>query len=378
MDFEPGEEQVMIGDSVALFGARHYPASERLKGLTDSADAEQARWREMAELGWLGLDIPDHRGGAGGTMFHVMAVMQGFGRHLMREPFVTRCVLSTALLAAGSTELADRLLRETASGTANLALGVAEARAGFSLHWVETTAEAVAGGFRLTGHKSHAPDGADADWYIIPARSHGLVDDRDGLSLFLVPRAAVGLTIHPFRSIDHHRHATLDLDGVVVDGAALLGPLGQALPLLEAAVERAIAAHLAEAVGSMDALRDVTLEYLKTRHQFGKPIGSFQALQHRMVDMDTACEEARSMVYHAFASLDGDAAHRRRAIMAAKVRVGQCGLYVGRQAVQLHGGLGMSAEHIVSHHLKRQMMLDLAYGNAEFHKKRFADEYAAA
>ena len=222
----------------------------------------------------------------------------------------------------------------------------------------------------LSGTKHHVPDGADADWFIIPARTSGAVDELAGISLFLIPRDAPGLKVERFRAMDHHRHARLTLDGVV--GSTVLGEIGGGGMPLGQAVKRAVLAHCAEAVGAMDALREITLDYLKTRQQFGQAIGSFQALQHRMVDIAIACEEARSITYRATLEAEAGVMDKGRMASAAKARVGQCGLYVGRQAVQLHGGVGVSDELVVGHYYKRLMMLDLAYGNADHHKARFA------
>lgn len=369
MDFEPSHEQVMLADSADVFGARHYPASDRLR--TVRAGQDRTRWDEMAALGWLGLGQREEGVHAPANDGFIMTLTEGFGRHLMLEPYVTRCVLAPALIEDGDGAAAA-LLPGIADGSVAVSLALGEPKAGFALHHVETTAERHGAGFRLSGIKDHAIDGADADWFVVPARTAGAGDDRDGLSLFLVARDAPGLTVERYRSIDDHHHARLRLADVIVEGDALIGTVDAALPVLEAAVDRAIVAHLAEALGSMDAVAAITLDHIKTRTQFGQPIGTFQALQHRMVDITIACEEARSMVYHATASLADDAAQRAPAIAAAKARVGQCGLYAARQAVQLHGGLGFSAELIVSHHLKRQMMLDLVYGNAAYQRERFA------
>ncbi|HEX8420491.1 MAG TPA: acyl-CoA dehydrogenase [Sphingomonas sp.] len=366
MDFEPSEEQVMIADSVDQFGARHCPPGGRLHQLAAGAEASAARWREMAELGWLAL------GQAGGTAENdtfLMSLMQGFGRHLMIEPYVTRCILVPALLEASSAPALAELRAGIADGRVQAALALGEPAAGFDLSHVETIAAAGIGGYRLIGVKSHVEDGADAEWFVVPACVQGTQD----IALFLVHRDAAGLTIDRFRSIDGHRHARLRLDGVAIGEDACIAPPGEGLSVLEAAVDRAIVAHLAEALGSMDAASAAALDYLKTRRQFGVAIGSFQVLQHRMVDIDTRCEEARSMVYYATARLRAPAPVRRAAISAAKARVAQCGLFVARQCIQLHGGVGVSAELIVSHHLKRQMMLDLAYGNAAWHRTRFSE-----
>jgi len=368
MDFELSDEQLMLRDSVDRFGTDHFPPSDRLGML--AAGSDPARWRAMAELGWLALMVPEADGGLGGSALDAMIVMEGFGRHLILEPFATSAVFAPALLAAAPVGAA--LLEQLVAGDIRIAPALAESDSGFDLNRVALSAVPEGDGYRLTGRKTHSEDGADADWFIVSARTSGADDSPDGISLFLVSADAPGLTIERFRAIDHHRHARLDFDGVSLEGGSLIGTIGGGLAPLEEAVDRTIAALLGEAVGSIDALRDITLEHLRTRHQFGVPIGTFQALQHRMVDIDIACEEARSMLYYATLHLTSEPVERRLAVAAAKARVGQTSLFVGRQAVQLHGGLGMSAELIVSHHLKRLMMIDCAFGNASHHKAVFA------
>ena len=373
MNFDWTGEQLMLRESLERFGAEHYLPGARRGLLAEGAAGSRMRWKMMAEFGWLALALPDACGGLGGTAVDVMALMEVFGRHLMLEPYVTSCVFAPALLAQGTGGTVSRVLDGIATGDVQVSPALAEPGSGFDLSHVATSAARAAGGFQLSGTKSYAENGADADWFIVPARTAGAVDEGSGISLFLVPHDAPGLRRSGFRGIDYHRHARLEFDAVAVGSDALLGPLDGGLPLLEAAVDRAIAAHLAEAVGSMETLRDMTLAYLKSRRQFGVTIGSFQVLQHRMVDIAVACEEARSMTYHATLRLAADAAGRRRAVSAAKVRVGQTSLFVGRESVQLHGGVGTSDELIVSHHLKRLMMIDLAYGNADHHRMLFAD-----
>lgn len=367
MDFVYSDEQQMLRDSVDRYGAEKWAASDRLKILAAGPEAAKRRWAEMAELGWLMLPIAEADGGLGGGPVEVMAVMEGIGRHLITVPFTTSCVLVPALIAGSSA--GGELLERIGLGETLAAAGFLETDSGYDLHRVATRAEQNADGWRVSGVKVHVEDGADADWFVVSARTAGGTDERDGIGLFLIPRTGDGVTVEPFRAIDGHRHARLRLDGVA---AVPIGDTEGALPGIEAAVDRAIAAQLAEAVGSMEAASDSTLDYLRTRQQFGVPIGSFQALQHRMVDMVVAGEEARSMAYHATLNLNRDAVERARAVSAGKVRVSESGIYVGQQAVQLHGGVGISEELIVSHHLRRQMMLSLAFGPAEHHRSRFA------
>lgn len=364
MDFVYSDEQVMLREAALRYGADTWSIPDRLKGLGKDAGWLRDRWSEMAEMGWLMLGIPEDKGGLGGSAVDVMALMEGLGRHLVATPFVSSCVLVPALLREAGTA-ADELLAAIASGSAQAAAALIEPDAGYSTASVSTKAQLVDGAYRLNGAKAHVEDGADADWFVVSTRTAGSGADRDGISLFLVPKDASGLTVERFRSVDGHRHARLVLNDVAV--AAPVAPLDQALPIIEAAVDRAICAQLAEATGSMEAALEATVEYLHTRHQFGVPIGSFQVLQHRAVDMAVSCEEARSITYWATLSLDHPPLERRRAVSAAKARVGQAGLHVTRDAVQLHGGIGICEELSVSHHLRRQMMLEFAHGTSDMH-----------
>ncbi|HOA49222.1 MAG TPA: acyl-CoA dehydrogenase family protein [Novosphingobium sp.] len=363
MDFVYSDEQQMLRDAAIRYGGDTWSVTARTSNLGTNEQWPRQRWAEMAEMGWLMLAVPEARGGLGGSPADVMALAEGLGRNLVASPFVTNAVLVPALLADAG-EAGDEVLAAIMAGTAQAAAGLIEPDAGYNAASVATVATLADGAYRLTGAKAHVEDGGDADWFVVSARTGGSAADREGISLFLVARDAPGLTVERFRSVDQHRHARLALTDVP---ATLVAPLDQALPTIEAAVDRAICAHLAEAVGSMEAATDATLEYLRTRQQFGVPIGSFQVLQHRAVDMTVFCEEARSITYWATLSLDHPRLERRRAVSAAKVRVGQAGLHVTRDAVQLHGGIGVCEELLVSHHLRRQMMLEFTHGTSDMH-----------
>lgn len=365
MDFDYSDEQRLLADQVGRFGEDHYPATARDALLRELDAGDRRRWRGLSGLGLLALPFAEADGGLGGSAVDLMAVMERFGGNLVPEPYVSSGVLAAGLLAgAGQQPLIDRIM----SGDAIVAAAFLEVDGGFALDRVETRATPTPDGWSLSGAKAHVEDGGGADAFIVSARSGA----GDGISLFAVPADTPGLHIDRARSIDHHRHARIVLDDVRLPESALVGAPHRALPRIEAAVDRALCAYMAEAVGSMDALVAITLDYLKIRHQFGAPIGSFQALQHRMVDIAIAAEEARSMTYHATLHLDREPAERRRAVAAGKARVGQAGLFVGRQCVQLHGGVGVTSELIVSHHLQRLMMIDLAHGDAAHHVRRFA------
>lgn len=370
MNFDFSDEQRMLVDMADRLGGELWPATERLKLLADGDALIHRTWAQMAELGWLMLPISEANGGLGGSAVDVMAITGGIGRHLVPVPFVATSVLVPALIGDHGNDATAELLAGIGEGRLRAAAGFLEPDSGYDLAHVGVTAEQSGDGWVLRGEKLHVEDGGTANWFVVTARTAGATHEADGISLFMLPADASGLGVQRFRAIDEHRHARLTLDGV--RGAILIGEADAALPLVEQAVDRAICAHAAEAVGSMEAAHGATLDYLRTRKQFGKEIGSFQSLQHRAVDMAVALEEARSICLRATLSLDLSPRERRRAVSAAKTRVGQCGLYVGRQAVQLHGGVGFSSEAIISHHLKRQMMLDQAHGPADHHLRLFA------
>ncbi len=355
MDFLLTAEQDLLRDSITRFALEHGDFAKWRRALP-AGPHNQAAWSQMAELGWLAIAVPEAAGGLGGSAVETMLVMEGLGRALSREPYVGTAVIAPALIDDPA------ILAAIIAGETRIALAVAETGNRFNLAAAETTAT----GGTLTGTKSFVHDGATADWFIVSAQT------GPALTLHLVPRDAPGLTITPIRGPDHRHHARLTLANTPTR------PLQGGLDALESAVDRAIAAHLAEAVGSMEALRDMTLAYLKTREQFGATIGSFQALQHRMVDIALACEEARSMLYFATLRLDAPAPDRRIAVSAAKTRIGQTARFVAHQSVQLHGGIGTSDELPVSHHLKRLMIIETLYGNSDHHRARFAAATDAA
>ncbi|AAK23783.1 acyl-CoA dehydrogenase family protein [Caulobacter vibrioides] len=372
MNFDLSEEQQLLKDSARRYGADHGDFTAWRARVERGEAYDAASWRRMADLGWLMLNVPEDDGGLGAGPTETMVVAEAVGRYLMLVPFVSTGVIAPTLLTAATEALRAHLMAGLAEGKLVISLADAEPNGRFDLNRIATRAEAVEGGFRLTGAKSHALDGGAADWFIVPARTTAADDSQDGVSLFLVPAEIEGLTVMRSRAMDNRHNASLKLDGVVVPAANLIGGLGEGFPLLRDAVDRGVVARLAEAVGAMDAVREMTMEYLKTRKQFGQTLGAFQALQHRAVDMAIACEEARSMMYLATLALSGAPVERRKVIAAAKARVGQTSLYVGRQAVQLHGGVGFTEELAVAHYLKRLIMIDMAFGNADHHRAELA------
>jgi alkylation response protein AidB-like acyl-CoA dehydrogenase len=376
MDFELNEEQQMLADSVARFGREHCSFARWRERATVGEPFSRANWRRMAEMGWLGLTVGVAQGGVGGGPTDTLVVMEGIGAHLMLEPYVGSCVIAPALVPHAEPTLAHDILSAVVAGSATVALADAETNGRFD-RFVAMRAERSGGGFVLTGRKSHVLDGAHADWFVIAARTAGEPEAEVGVTLFLVAKDTPGLSLSPSRAIDYRQNASLELGGAWLPRTAIIGEIGAGWPLLERARDLAICARLSEAVGAMTAAYDRALAYLRTRHQFGVPIGSFQVLQHRAVDMAMACEEARSFCALATLALDAEPAERRRIISSAKARVGQTSLFVGRQAIQLHGGVGFSDELDISHYLKRLIMIDMVFGNADHHRGVIARDLQA-
>ena len=375
MEFNYSEEQLALQDTLQRFISRDYDFDKRRAYSASPAGFSAEAWSQYAELGLLSLPFPEDFGGLGGTPVDTMLVMEQFGHGLLLEPYLSTVVTCGGLIRdAGSDALKKKLLPQIAAGTVKLSLAAYEAAGRYDLAYVACKAQESGGSWRLSGRKTVVLDGASADFFLVSARSAGKVSDRDGLSLFLVPKDAKGLTVAAYPTQSGSRAADLGLDNVTVGADALIGAPGRALPILERAVDRAIAALCAEAVGIINALNQATLNYLKTRKQFGVAIGTFQALKHKMADMLIAAEQAQSMAIIAAVHADSDdAAERHRAISAAKAYIGQAGRLVGQHAVQMHGGMGVVDELIVSHYFKRLTMIDLTFGDADYHLASFSE-----
>ena len=378
MDFDLTDDQRLLGDSVARLLSNQYGFEQRKALLKTEAGWSEALWRQYAELGLLGLPIAEDYGGFGGGPVDIMLLMQAFGRHLVLEPYLATVVLGgTAVRLAGNDGQREEMLSGIAAGTTRLAFAHAERQARYDLTDVLTTAKPNAGGFLLEGAKSVALHGDSADTLVVSARTAGGRDDADGLSLFLVDAASPGVARRGYALRDGTRAAEVALSGVQVPRSALLGTQDHALPVIRRVVEAGIAATAAEVIGAMEAMQAMTLDYLKTRQQFGKPIGDNQALQHRAAEMLVALEQGRSMAMLAAVSVDEpDAEERARAISMAKVGVGQAGRFVSQNAVQLHGGIGMTEEYAVGHFFRRVMVVEHMFGDTAYHLDRLADQVA--
>ena len=368
-------EQKLLRHSVERFVDKEYPFEKR-RELAASADGfSREMWAKFAGLGWLGVAIPADHGGLDGTPVETMIVMQAFGRGLVVEPFVSTVVLGGTLVTQGGGEAQRQaLLPALAQGKLLLAFAFAEPQSRYNLADVASVARKDGRGFVLDGHKAVVFHADSADKIIVSARTGGGPRDADGISLFLVDAGADGLGLRPYPTVDGLRAAEVTLAGVRVDAEAALGPIDGGLALIERAVDHGIAAVCAEAVGIMAALLAATQDYVKTRNQFGVPIGSFQVLQHRLVDMFMEHELSKSLAHIAAAGVsDPDPRARARAVSAAKARIGKAGRFIGQQAIQLHGGMGMTDELPVGHYFKRLTMIDTLFGDADHHLRRFAE-----
>ncbi|APV49022.1 pimeloyl-CoA dehydrogenase small subunit [Betaproteobacteria bacterium GR16-43] len=375
MDFNLTPEQGMLQDSLRKFLSKEYGFESRRARAASPEGFSRETWAQLAELGLLGIAIPEDDGGLGGDAFDTMVVMEALGRALVVEPYVSTVVLGGGTLAAaGSASQKEAWLPAIVGGEKLMAFAHGEPRSRYALAHVETTAKRDGTGWKLDGKKAVVRDAPSADAILVSARTAGGAQDEGGISLFLVDAKAKGVSMRGYATQDGGRAAEVSLSGVAVGADSLVGAADGAFPILERTVDRGIAALCAEALGIIDALNEATLEYLKTRQQFGQPIGRFQALQHRMVDMTIRAVETRSMAIVAAAGANHpDQAQRRRMVSAAKAHIGQGARYVGQQAVQLHGGIGVTDELIVSHWFKRLAILNATFGDAEHHLGLFSD-----
>jgi alkylation response protein AidB-like acyl-CoA dehydrogenase len=374
MNFEFSEEQQQLRDSVDRYLAEQY-SFDRFRAINASqAGWDQAAWAGLAELGVLALNVPAAQGGLGFGPLETLAMMGPCGRSLLLEPFLSSAVIATAVLRAYAHDAeAAELLTRMAGGQAISVLAHFERDSRFETQWVTTRAERSQAGYRLDGHKAVVMHAAAADTLLISARTAGNAGDAEGVALFRVPGSAPGLTLDSYATIDGQRAADVYLKGVEVPVAGRLSAEGSALAVIEAALDIGLAALCAEAVGVMQALIDATVAYVQNRQQFGVPIGRFQALQHRIADMLIHLEQARSMSYlAALRCTDENVSERRRALSAAKAVIGQASRFVGQQAVQLHGGMGMTDELVVSHWFKRLTAAELMFGDSDAHLQRYA------
>ena len=373
MDLTPSDEQRLLRESADRFVNETYTADHRRRVAGDPLGFSAEIWKQFAELGWLALPIAEAHGGLGGGAVEVGLLMEAFGRGLVSEPYLSTVVIGASLISECGTDAQKQaLLPEIADGSLVLAFAHSERQARFDLADVRTAAKKTPDGWRLDGSKTAVLDGNAAGQIIVSAR----VDDGSGksgkLCLFLVPQGTRGLASRDYPRLGGGRACNLELSGVQLPADALLGDGGDALPAIEAVIDRAMAALGAEAVGIMQTLLDQTLEYTKIRKQFGRPLSANQVIRHRLADMAMQCDEARSMALRAALLADAEPIARSRAASGAKAKIGKCARFVAEQSVQLHGAMGVTEELDVGSYFKRLLAFDTLFGGSAHHYRRHA------
>jgi alkylation response protein AidB-like acyl-CoA dehydrogenase len=363
MDFDFSDDQEMLRDTVRKWVEKDYDF-ERRRAIVKAGGFSREAWQGLADLGVTGLAVPEAQGGMGFGAVDAMVVMEELGRGLVLEPFAAVSLVATHLLGAGHAPSAALWLSGIARGKELVVLAQEERHSRYRLGRVETRAEHASGSWRLTGTKIVVPAGGHAGAFIVSARTTGEVDDPAGVALFLVSRGEPGVEVRAYPTQDGAGAGELRLNGAT--GIELL-PAGEAMAALERAADIGIAALCAEAVGAMDRLVALTVEYMNTRKQFGVTLATFQALRHRMADVKMQLELARSMSFFATLKLGEPPNARRRALSQAKVQLGQSMRFVGQQCIQLHGGIGVTDEYAASHYFKRLTVIEMSFGDTMFH-----------
>jgi alkylation response protein AidB-like acyl-CoA dehydrogenase len=373
MNFDLNSEQQLLKDSVERFVADNYSLEARIKTTDAEPGFSKAHWKSFADLGWLALPFAEADGGFGGGPIETMLLMEAFGKGLVVEPYLASIVLGGGALRRGASKaVKDAILPGVVDGTRQLAFGYAEEQARFDLEDVITAARAEGNGFVLNGTKSVVQNAATADYIVISARTSGGQVDRNGISLFLIDAKADGVERDNYPTVDGLRASEVKLTNVRVDRDRLIGEVGNGFAILEAVANDAILALSAEAVGAMEVLYKDTVEYTTQRQQFGHALSEFQVLQHRMVEMFMEYEQCKSLLFRATLEAAQGTHTAQRTIHALKHLVGKAGTFIGENAVQLHGGMGMTEELRIGHYFKRLLVIDAQFGNSDHHLQKFA------
>jgi pimeloyl-CoA dehydrogenase small subunit len=375
MDFDLSEEQRLLKESVDGLLTDSYDFEQRRKYMKEKGGWSRAVWGRLAEQGLLGLPFAEEDGGFGGGGVETTIVMEALGKALVLEPYLATVVIGGGFLRhGGSAEQKAAHVPGIVDGSKTFAFAQLEKNSRYDLHDVATTAKKKGGAYVIDGEKFVVLNGENADTLIVTARTRGERRDKSGVGVFLVPANARGVTKKSYPTQDGLHAADISFTGVEVDGSAAIGDPENALPLIERVVDDARIALCAEAVGLMDESLRTTVEYIKTRKQFGVAIGTFQSLQHRASDMFVALEQARSMSMFATMAMDfEDPKERAKAIAAAKVQIGKSGKFVGQQSIQLHGGIGMTQEAKIGHYFKRLTMIENTFGDTEYQTRRVSE-----
>ncbi|MDI3567580.1 pimeloyl-CoA dehydrogenase small subunit [Bradyrhizobium sp. Arg816] len=375
MDFELSEEQRLLKESIDGLLGNAYDFEQRKKYIKEKGGWSRGIWSRLAEQGLLGLPFADTEGGFGGGAVETLIVMEALGRALVLEPYLPTVVIGGGFLRqGGSTEQKAVHIPSIIHGRSTFAFAQLEKHSRYDLNDVATSAKRNADGWIIDGEKFVVVNGANADVLIVTVRTKGAQRDQTGLGVFLVPSTADGISKKSYPTQDGLHAADVTFKGVEVGDEAVIGDPEDALPLIERVVDDARTALCAEAVGLMDESLKTTVEYMKTRKQFGVPIGSFQSLQHRAADMFVALEQARSMsMFATMAASFDDNTERAMAVAAAKVQIGRSGKFIGQQSIQLHGGIGMTMEAKIGHYFKRLTMIENTFGNSGYHLRRISE-----
>ena len=373
MDFTFNEEQSLIQDQVDQFVQKEYDWETRQSLSNSELGFGEDNWKKFADLGWLGISVSEDSGGFGGSAIESMLIMEAFGKGLVVEPFLETVIMAGGLIDDhGSDQQKSSFLEPAIAGEMHLALAYAEPQSRFNLSDVVTEAKAYGDNFIINGYKSVVMNGPSADQIIVSARTSGTQLDENGISLFIIDANASGLDKTNYKTVDGRRASDLTFENVSVSKENLIGDQDKGLEILDSAIDKAILAISAEAVGAMEVLYKTTVEYTKTREQFGTAIGKFQVLQHRMVDMFMEYEQCKSLLYMATMKHEEKAEDAKKAISGLKYQVGKAGKFIGQQAVQLHGGMGVTDELNVGHYFKRLTTVGTIFGNTDYHLKKYS------
>ena len=372
MDFTFNEEQSLIQDQVDQFVQKEYDWETRQSLSNSELGFGEDNWKKFAELGWLGISVSEDSGGFGGSAIESMLIMEAFGKGLVVEPFLETVIMAGGLIDDhGSDQQKSSFLEPAIAGEMHLALAYAEPQSRFNLSDVVTEAKADGDNFIINGYKSVVMNGPSADQIIVSARTSGTQLDENGISLFIIDANASGMDKTNYKTVDGRRASDLTFENVSVSKENLIGDQDKGFEILDSAIDKAILAISAEAVGAMEVLYKTTVEYTKTREQFGTAIGKFQVLQHRMVDMFMEYEQCKSLLYMATMKHEEKAEDAKKAISGLKYQVGKAGKFIGQQAVQLHGGMGVTDELNVGHYFKRLTTVGTIFGNTDYHLKKY-------
>lgn len=373
MDFSLSEEQQLLKDSITQFVDKDYLFDVRQKNIKSELGYSSDFWKTFADLGWLGMPFSEADGGYDGGPIDLMVIMESLGRGLVVEPYIPNVVLAGGLISRlGNEEQKTNFLPKIISGEIQMSLAFAEPQSRFNLSDVITTAKKDGENYILDGYKAVVMNGPSSDILIVVARTSGTQLEEKGLSLFLVDPSAKGVSLRNYSNVDGSKASEVTLEGVEVSSSSLLGDEGNIYSVLEEVIDLATLAISAEAVGIMEKMNEITLEYTKTREQFGETLSSFQALQHRMVDTFMAYEQTKSLLLMCAAKLTDKADDATKAVSALKYQVGIAAKQVGEESVQLHGGMGVTDETNIGHFFKRLTTIRAIFGNTDYHLKRYS------